>query len=166
MPAKAASMVIIPRHTVDRIKGVMKESPPKEKDRFLLKEAIAEMFPEIETMLKKGYSYDEIAALFSENSVEVKGTTLKKYCSELRRTTATAKTKAKPKKDEGQDFSAVAKLAEAPAQEMAQASTQQQMGSALEPALGTTQASKTKPVKQHSDSENSSSRFVEMPDEL
>jgi hypothetical protein len=164
MPAKSTSVAIIPRHVVDLIKGAMKASPMKVKDQFLLKEAIAEMFPEIEAMVKKGYSYDEVAALFSENSVEVKGATLKKYCSELRR--ATVKAKAKPKKDEVQDSSAVVKPATAQVEETAQASVQRQIESALEPILGTTQSSKTRPVKQHSSSGNSSKGFVEMPDDL
>jgi hypothetical protein len=170
MPTKVASMVIIPRQVVDQIKGVMSESPPKMKDKFLLKEAIAEMLPEIEAMLKKGYSYDELAALFSENSMEVKGATLKKYCSELRRAATAKGVKGKPKKELSQEpsqppleSSGAVTVQET---EKVQASVERQMESALGTGLGTTQSAKKKPVKQHSSQGNGADGFVDMPDDL
>jgi hypothetical protein len=85
MTTNSPSTVIIHRIVIDQIKGVFKASPVKVKDKFFLKEAIAEMLPEIEEMLEKGYTYDEMAEMLSENSLQVKGVTLRRYCSALRK---------------------------------------------------------------------------------
>jgi hypothetical protein len=85
MTNNSPSPVIIHRTVIDQIKGVFKASPVKVKDKFFLKEAIAEMLPEIEEMLEKGYTYDEMAEVLSENSLQVKGLTLRRYCSALRK---------------------------------------------------------------------------------
>jgi hypothetical protein len=88
MTTNPLSTVIIHRTVIDQIKGVFRASPVKVKDRFFLKEAIAEMLPEIEEMLKKGYTYDDMAVVLSENSLQVKGVTLRRYCSALRKQSA------------------------------------------------------------------------------
>jgi hypothetical protein len=160
MTAKSSSTAIIPRRIVDQIKGALKDSPIKEKDTFLLKEAIAEMLPEIEEMIQKGYSYDEIAALFSDHSVEVKGATLKKYCSELRKTAVTVKgTKAKSRKTTAQDTKATAEVT-------VQASEQRQGKASSETDLGTTESSRGTIQRKKVSTGETHNGFVEMPDEL
>jgi hypothetical protein len=160
MTAKSSSTAIIPRRIVDQIKGVFKDSPVKEKDTFLLKEAIAEMLPEIEEMIQKGYSYDEIAALFSDHSVEVKGATLKKYCSELRKTAVAAKgTKSKSQKAAVQDTKAAAEVE-------VQASEQRQGKTGSKPDLGTTESSRGTTQQKKVSTGATHKGFVEMPDDL
>jgi hypothetical protein len=85
MTTNTLSSVIVHRTVIDQIKSVFKASPVKLKEKFFLREAIAEMLPEIEEMLEKGYSYDDVAGILSENSLQVKGVTLRRYCSALRK---------------------------------------------------------------------------------
>jgi hypothetical protein len=160
MITKSSSTAIIPRRIVDQIKGALKDSPVKEKDTFLLKEAIAEMLPEIEEMIQKGYSYDEIAALFSDHAVEVKGATLKKYCSELRKTAAPAKgTKVKSRKAAVQDTKAAAVVA-------VQASEQRKEKTGSGSDLGTTELSRGSTQRKRTSTGEPHRGFVEMPDVL
>jgi hypothetical protein len=164
MPAKSFSVTTIPRNVVEHIKGVLKDSPVKEKETFLLKEAIAAMLPEIEAILSKGYSYDEVAALFSENSVEVKGATLKKYYTDLRKATAETvapkKSKVKPPKESPQDSDLL--VAETTVPTAVQPNQPElEISSEANPS-----ATQTTPKQRSTSLENASDGFVDMPDEL
>jgi microcompartment protein CcmL/EutN len=160
MPTKSTSTVIIPRGVIDEIKTALQDAPVKVKDHFLLKEAIAELFPEIEQILSKGYSYDEVATFFSGHSIQVKGATLKKYCNELRRTMPMKGTKMKAQKG-------AIKEARAAVVSPVGTESQQQSKTDLDPILGTNQVSKKKLAKQQAiPSNGKTGGFVEMPDDL
>jgi hypothetical protein len=52
---------------------------PKTKTSGFLREAIARQSVRIDAALAKGYSYDEIAQIFTEQGIKCKGSTLQKY---------------------------------------------------------------------------------------
>ncbi len=52
---------------------------PKAKTSGFLREAIARQSVRIDAALAHGYSYDEIAEIFTEQGIKCKGSTLQKY---------------------------------------------------------------------------------------
>jgi hypothetical protein len=78
----------------DKLKGILerveKKLPPKPQEGLSLKQVILKSRPMINRALKRGYSYDEVAAILTEEGVPVKGATLRQYLTE-----------SKPKKSKG-----------------------------------------------------------------
>lgn len=70
----------------------LKKLPAKEKQFFGLREAIYEMRKELEALLKRGYTYEEVANILSDHEIKIKGVTLKQYLNSFRKkTTKSAK---------------------------------------------------------------------------
>jgi hypothetical protein len=78
----------------DKLKGILerieKKLPPKPQEGLTLKQVIFKSRPMINRALKRGYSYDEVAAILTEEGIPVKGATLRQYLTE-----------SKPKKSKG-----------------------------------------------------------------
>lgn len=70
----------------DKLKSILEKVesrlPPKPKEGMTLKEIILKSKGMINLALKRGYTYDEIAAILSEEGISVKGTTLKQYLAD------------------------------------------------------------------------------------
>lgn len=75
----------VKKGAIDKAKSVLSEVTPKEREVFELREAIAQLRQDIEGILAKGYSFDEVAELLTSSGVEVKGTSLKQYLTVFRR---------------------------------------------------------------------------------
>lgn len=73
---------------------VSERTPEKPKPGMTLKEVILRSKSVIRQALKRGYTYDEIAVILSEEGIPVKGATIKQYLSEASRTRRTTKGKA------------------------------------------------------------------------
>lgn len=73
---------------------VSERTPEKPKPGMTLKEVILRSKSVIKQALKRGYTYDEIAVILSEEGIPVKGATIKQYLSESSRTRRTTKGKA------------------------------------------------------------------------
>ncbi len=56
--------------------------PPKPKQGMTLREVIMKSKVMINLALKRGYTYDEIAAILTEEGISIKGATLKQYLTE------------------------------------------------------------------------------------
>ena len=56
--------------------------PPKPKQGMTLREAISKFKPTITKALKRGYTYEEVAAILTEEGISIKGATLKQYLAE------------------------------------------------------------------------------------
>jgi len=56
--------------------------PPKPKQGMTLKEVIMKSRAMINLALKRGYTYEEIAAILTEEGISIKGATLKQYLTE------------------------------------------------------------------------------------
>ena len=83
----------ISKRTIEAAVSGLKELPLKEKDSFGLREAIYEMHKEIEAILKKGYSFEEVAEFLSSHEIQIKPVTLKQYLSTFKRQRSRKKTK-------------------------------------------------------------------------
>ncbi len=70
----------------DKLKALLEKVesrlPPKPKEGMTLREIILKSKGMINLALKRGYTYDEIAAILSEEGISVKGTTLKQYLAD------------------------------------------------------------------------------------
>ncbi|PSB26922.1 hypothetical protein C7B70_23210 [Chlorogloea sp. CCALA 695] len=62
---------------------------PKPKQGMTLREAISKFKPTITKALKRGYTYEEVAAILTEEGISIKGATLKQYLAD-------SKTKKRP----------------------------------------------------------------------
>ncbi len=56
--------------------------PPKPKQGMTLREVIMKSKAMINLALKRGYTYEEIAAILTEEGISIKGATLKQYLTE------------------------------------------------------------------------------------
>lgn len=70
----------------DKLKSILSKVearlPTKPKSGMTLREIILKSKAMINKALKRGYTYDEIAAILSEEGISVKGTTLKQYLAD------------------------------------------------------------------------------------
>jgi Mg/Co/Ni transporter MgtE len=86
---------VINKTAIDQAVSVLAKLPDKPKENFALREAIFEMRQEIQSVLDRGYSYEEVAGLLSQNEVQIKAITLKQYLAEFRRKSSKKKSAAK-----------------------------------------------------------------------
>ena len=69
--------------------------PPKPKQGMTLREVILKSKAMINLALKRGYTYDEIAAILTSEGISIKGATLKQYLTESK--SKRSKTTPQPK---------------------------------------------------------------------
>lgn len=143
----------IKRTVIDKVATQLEQLPVKPKEDFALREAIYEMRSEIAKVLKRGYSFDEVASFLSQNDIQIKGVTLKQYLSEFKRKDSKRKSRSRTNQtkavESGSDSAVVAK-AESKARSKSKASSKRS---------GSSSGSKSK-------SDRTVGEFVEMPDEL
>lgn len=70
---------VVKNDTVGQVAGFLGDLPAKAKDQISLKEAIVHLAEPIQSVLVKGYSYEEIATMLSEHGVPISPHTLKSY---------------------------------------------------------------------------------------
>jgi hypothetical protein len=75
----------IKKSEIEKTVSELKKLPPKPKEIFGLRDAVYEMYSDIQSVLSKGYSFDEVAAFLSKGGIEIKGVTLKQYLADYRR---------------------------------------------------------------------------------
>lgn len=141
----------IKRNVIDKVTAQLEQLPVKPKEDFALREAIYEMRSEIAKVLKRGYSFDEVAAFLSQNDIQIKGVTLKQYLSEFKR--KESKRRSRSRKTKTGDSSAAS---------AAVSNSKSKAGSKSKAS------SKSDAKAKSSDSKSGRTvgEFVEMPDEL
>jgi len=107
MALGTGSARVVKRTAVQQSVEVLKGLPVKEPEELALREAIHEMLPEIEGVLARGYSFDEVAGILSQNGIQIKGATLKQYLREARksRSRKRSRSSAKPRAGSGSEDS-------------------------------------------------------------
>lgn len=148
MPRSSQS---IKKSALDKTVAELKKLPIKPKDVFSLRDAVYEIYADIQSVLSKGYSFDEVAALLSKGGIEIKGITLKQYLADYRRKGQKG-AGAKAKKSAVVDSAPVA-MEEGTGEKLKSGNTQKDI-----------KTSKT--GKAGSKSGASSDGFVDMPDDL
>lgn len=147
----------IKKSTIEKNRELLLNAPVKEKEDFSLQEAIHDMATEINQILDRGYSYDEIATMLKDGGIDVKPTTLRQYLAQVVKVNSKAKSKpsSKTKTD-------VVKTAAAKTDTVKANSVQTDIVD-----VAAKPAKPSKPPKSAVNvTENTSSGFVEMPDKL
>jgi hypothetical protein len=83
----------IKKSTIEENRQRLLNAPVKEKEDFSLQEAIHNMAAEINQILDRGYSYEEIATMLSDGGIDVKPTTLRQYLAQVPKANSKAKAK-------------------------------------------------------------------------
>ncbi len=102
-PLRRRSSTSIPQSVVDQASTALEQLPEKPKENLSLKEAVAALKDTITAALERGYSYEEVAAMLSEQGVKISASSLKSYLSAIQRTSA-----AKPVRGRGRKAKATA----------------------------------------------------------
>ena len=82
MPAKETVIDINEEQFKSILEKVEARIQPKPKQGMTLREAIAKFKPTITKALKRGYTYEEVAAILTEEGISIKAATLKQYLAE------------------------------------------------------------------------------------
>jgi alanyl-tRNA synthetase len=85
--------------------------PPKPKQGMTLREVIMKSKAMINLALKRGYTYEEIAAILTEEGISIKGATLKQYLTESKSKRSKTTSQTKPAVE---PTTATAKLSSSP----------------------------------------------------
>jgi hypothetical protein len=159
----------IKKSTIEENRERLLNAPVKEKEDFSLQEAIHDMATEIEQILARGYSYEEIATMLSDGGIDVKPTTLRQYLAQVPKVTSKAKSKRSPKAKTSEGKSDRVKPDEVKSKEVESSREE-----AKPDPVRTTDEAKAGVVKVVAKpdrpaakvNKKASSGFVEMPDEL
>ena len=82
MPAKQTVIDINEDQFKSILEKVEARIQPKPKQRMTLREAISKFKPTITKALRRGYTYEEVAFILTEEGISIKGATLKQYLAE------------------------------------------------------------------------------------
>jgi hypothetical protein len=82
MPAKQTVLDIDESQFKSILEKVEARIQPKPKQGMTLREAISKFKPTITKALRRGYTYEEVAAILTEEGISIKGATLKQYLAE------------------------------------------------------------------------------------
>ena len=82
MPAKQTVLDIDESQFKSILEKVDARIQPKPKQGMTLKEAISKFKPTITKALRRGYTYEEVAFILTEEGISIKGATLKQYLAE------------------------------------------------------------------------------------
>lgn len=97
----AGRTTVVKRGQIEKVVAALQELPKKPKEDFALREAIAEMRSEIESVLKRGYSFEEVASFLSDNEIQIKPVTLKQYLADMRRKASKKRSRARSQSNKG-----------------------------------------------------------------
>jgi hypothetical protein len=76
--SRAAS---IQKQAIDQVNASLQDLPEKPKDNLSLREAVNLLQDEIRSALAKGYTHEDLAAIFADQGIEISALTLKRYVS-------------------------------------------------------------------------------------
>ena len=85
MPATRRRSSSISKDSIEQASSALQQLPEKPRENLSLREAIAALQDTITTALDRGYSYDEVAALLSDQGVRISPTSLKSYLADSQR---------------------------------------------------------------------------------
>jgi hypothetical protein len=73
----------VKKSNITQAVDLLQDLPKKVKEEHSLREAVKAMYPTIQNVLKKGYSYDEVATMLEKAEIMISGTTLRQYVREI-----------------------------------------------------------------------------------
>jgi hypothetical protein len=114
---RSSTSVIVPSTALEQATTTLQDLPEKPRETYSLREAIALLQEPISLALSRGYSYDEVRAILSENGIDIAPSSLRRYLSLTKPKRATsapkatrgrrARGKAEFMEDDGEDQSSV-----------------------------------------------------------
>lgn len=78
----------VSRKALDKIAQSLAELPEKKPSELSYREAVFEQIGTLLAALERGYSYEDLAAVFSNGGIQISTSTLKRYLREARKNTA------------------------------------------------------------------------------
>ena len=78
----------IKRSLADKLSQKLEQLPEKKKTELTPKEFIIENAEQLESVLKKGYDYEDLVAILKDDGIKISKTTLRQYLREARKTRA------------------------------------------------------------------------------
>lgn len=78
----------VSRKALDQIAENLAKLPEKKSSELSYREAVFEQSETLLAALKRGYSYEDLAAVFSNGGIKISTSTLKRYLREARKNTA------------------------------------------------------------------------------
>jgi hypothetical protein len=166
----------IKKSTIEENRQRLLNAPIKEKEDFSLQEAIHNMAGEINQILDRGYSYEEIATMLADGGIDIKPTTLRQYLAQVPQVNGKAKSKKSPKAKTSESQTDKVKPDEVKPDEVKSLKIESNKEQAKPASVKTTEvitdvsevaAKPSKSAKSAVKVDNkASSGFVEMPDEL
>lgn len=79
------SSVSVSKSALDGATSTLQGLPEKPRENWSLREAVSLLQESISASLSKGYSYEEVAKMLTENGVEISASSLKSYLSAAKR---------------------------------------------------------------------------------
>jgi hypothetical protein len=73
----------VKRSNITQAVDLLQNLPKKVKEEHSLREAVKAMYPTIRGVLKKGYSYSEVATMLKKAEITISGATLQQYVQEI-----------------------------------------------------------------------------------
>lgn len=92
LPTRRRSSAMLQKSVIDGASTALQQLPEKPKQQVSLKEAIAVLRDSIVAALDLGYTYEEVAAMLSQQGVKISSTTLKSYLSTVQKDSPTHRT--------------------------------------------------------------------------
>ncbi len=85
MTQKRTKRTTITRSLADKLSQKLEQLPEKKKTELTPKEFIRENSLQLEIVLNKGYSYDDLIGILKDDGIQLSKTTLRQYLSEARK---------------------------------------------------------------------------------
>ena len=101
-------MVRIAAEKLESALSRLKALEEKKQSEYSLRELIKQILPNIQSVIKKGYSFDEVANLLKQDEINISETTLRQYVREFSKDSKDKSSGIKAKKN--QDKSSKAEL--------------------------------------------------------
>lgn len=105
MPPKQTVIDIDESKLKSLLEKVEARTPTKPKQGMTLREVIMKSKPMINKALKRGYTYEEIAAILTDEGISIKGATLKQYLTETKSKRSKPAATTKPQVDSATETS-------------------------------------------------------------
>jgi type I site-specific restriction-modification system R (restriction) subunit len=82
--------VIVQQTAIQQATSLLEQLPEKPKEIWTLKEAIDLLQDSISTALKRGYNYEEVAAMLADQGIQISISSLKRYLASTKKEKAVA----------------------------------------------------------------------------
>ncbi|GAB4228014.1 MAG: hypothetical protein Kow00121_56810 [Elainellaceae cyanobacterium] len=69
----------VTKEAIDQVNSILQDLPEKPKEKLSLREAVDQLQDQIKDALAKGYSYEDVAVMLTNQGIKISPSTLKRY---------------------------------------------------------------------------------------